>query len=73
MPLSPQLRAAYEAARYAVLTDPMFVFRIGEHSAEIDAFLEEARTATAAAALWPSARCAGMRWSACNPTVGDPP
>ena len=48
MPLSPQLRAAYESARYVVFGDRGPVLRIGAPCPELDALLEDADAEAAA-------------------------
>jgi glycine/D-amino acid oxidase-like deaminating enzyme len=47
MPLSPQLREAYENADYVVFGEPELVLKIGEPSARLDALLDEEGAPTA--------------------------
>jgi hypothetical protein len=48
MPLSPALRAAYEAAEYVVFDDSAAILRIGEPCPEMDALFEADGAARAA-------------------------
>jgi len=48
MPLSPELRAAYEAADYVVFGKPELVFHVGEKNAVLDAMMEVNRAKSAA-------------------------